>query len=36
VRILAQTLGRVASRRGISREGHATMPEFMGSTGRKA
>jgi lipopolysaccharide/colanic/teichoic acid biosynthesis glycosyltransferase len=31
VRILALTALRVVKRSGISREGHATMPEFMGS-----
>lgn len=34
LRILLLTLARVARRSGISREGHATMPEFMGSAGR--
>jgi lipopolysaccharide/colanic/teichoic acid biosynthesis glycosyltransferase len=32
LRILALTLLKVVKRSGISREGHATMPEFMGST----
>lgn len=32
-RILLLTLARVVRRSGISREGHATMPEFMGSAG---
>ncbi len=32
LRILAMTFGRVLKRDGIAREGHATMPEFMGST----
>jgi lipopolysaccharide/colanic/teichoic acid biosynthesis glycosyltransferase len=31
VKILFMTFARVLSRSGISREGHATMPEFMGS-----
>jgi lipopolysaccharide/colanic/teichoic acid biosynthesis glycosyltransferase len=31
LRILALTLLRVIRREGISREGHVTMPEFMGS-----
>jgi lipopolysaccharide/colanic/teichoic acid biosynthesis glycosyltransferase len=31
LRILVMTFARVLSRSGISREGHATMPEFMGS-----
>jgi lipopolysaccharide/colanic/teichoic acid biosynthesis glycosyltransferase len=30
-RILLATLGQVLRRQGISRDGHATMPEFMGS-----
>jgi lipopolysaccharide/colanic/teichoic acid biosynthesis glycosyltransferase len=30
-RILLSTLGQVLRRRGISSEGHATMPEFMGT-----
>jgi lipopolysaccharide/colanic/teichoic acid biosynthesis glycosyltransferase len=30
LRILAMTLARVLRREGVSREGHATMPEFMG------
>ena len=33
LKILALTLGRVFQRSGISREGHATAPEFMGSRG---
>ncbi len=32
LRILAMTLIRVFRREGISREGHATMPEFLGTT----
>jgi lipopolysaccharide/colanic/teichoic acid biosynthesis glycosyltransferase/glycosyltransferase involved in cell wall biosynthesis len=32
LRILVMTLGRVFKRDGISREGHATMPEFLGFT----
>ncbi len=31
LRILLRTLGAVLGRHGISAEGHATMPEFMGS-----
>ena len=31
LRILLQTLGTVLFRRGISHEGHETMPEFMGN-----
>lgn len=31
VRILLRTVGAVLDRRGISHEGHATMPEFRGS-----
>jgi lipopolysaccharide/colanic/teichoic acid biosynthesis glycosyltransferase len=31
LRILAITLRNVIGRRGITYEGHATMPEFMGS-----
>ena len=31
VKILAKTVARVLAREGISSEGHATMPEFMGS-----
>lgn len=31
VRILCRTLWQVAKREGISRDGHATMPEFVGS-----
>jgi len=30
-RILARTLWQVVKREGISREGYATMPEFLGS-----
>jgi lipopolysaccharide/colanic/teichoic acid biosynthesis glycosyltransferase len=33
VKILWMTLWKVLKREGISAEGHATMPEFMGSTG---
>jgi lipopolysaccharide/colanic/teichoic acid biosynthesis glycosyltransferase len=33
LKILAMTVARVFQRSGISREGHATMPEFTGSTG---
>ena len=33
-RILAATVLRVVSRSGISADGHATMPEFMGTLGR--
>jgi lipopolysaccharide/colanic/teichoic acid biosynthesis glycosyltransferase len=33
--ILARTAGSVVSRRGITREGHATAPEFMGSSQEK-
>ena len=29
------TVGRVFRREGVSREGHATMPEFLGSDGRR-
>ena len=32
LRILLRTLGQVFRRRGISREGYATMPEFMGAS----
>ena len=32
-KILAKTLLRVLKRDGVSAEGHATMPEFMGETG---
>jgi lipopolysaccharide/colanic/teichoic acid biosynthesis glycosyltransferase len=32
LRILLLTLARVVRRSGISREGHATMPEFMGNS----
>lgn len=32
VAILARTVASVLARRGISREGHATAPEFMGSS----
>jgi sugar transferase EpsL len=35
-KILALTALRVFQHRGISSEGHATMPEFMGSEGRAA
>lgn len=35
LRILAMTIWRVLKREGISQEGHATMPEFMGSQGDK-
>jgi lipopolysaccharide/colanic/teichoic acid biosynthesis glycosyltransferase len=35
LRILSLTVARVFQRTGISREGHATMPEFMGTTGGK-
>jgi lipopolysaccharide/colanic/teichoic acid biosynthesis glycosyltransferase len=31
-RILLLTVARVLRRSGVSREGHATMPEFMGET----
>ena len=31
LKILFMTLGRVVSRSGVSRRGHATTPEFMGS-----
>ena len=31
VRILAMTVARLIRREGVSQEGHATMPEFMGS-----
>ena len=34
-RILAMTIWRVLKREGISQQGHATMPEFMGSQGSK-
>ena len=33
LRILAMTVSRVFQRSGISRDGHATMPEFTGSQG---
>jgi lipopolysaccharide/colanic/teichoic acid biosynthesis glycosyltransferase len=33
LRILAMTIGRVLGGRGVSAEGHATMPQFEGSTG---
>ncbi len=33
LQILAETALRVVDRRGISQAGHATMPEFMGSSG---
>ena len=36
LRILAETVGAVLLRRGISASGHATMPEFMGSPARAA
>jgi lipopolysaccharide/colanic/teichoic acid biosynthesis glycosyltransferase len=36
LRILLMTAGRVLSRSGISQGGHATMPEFMGSSPPKA
>lgn len=32
-KILFRTLSAVVAREGVSREGHATMPEFMGNTG---
>jgi hypothetical protein len=32
LRILARTLRSVLTREGISAEGHATMPEFQGTT----
>jgi lipopolysaccharide/colanic/teichoic acid biosynthesis glycosyltransferase len=32
LRILAKTLGRVLRREGIAQPGHATMPEFLGSS----
>jgi lipopolysaccharide/colanic/teichoic acid biosynthesis glycosyltransferase len=35
LKILALTCLRVVKRSGISREGHATMPEFLGSEDRK-
>jgi lipopolysaccharide/colanic/teichoic acid biosynthesis glycosyltransferase len=35
-KILALTFARVFQRKGISNEGHVTMPEFMGSEGRAA
>ncbi len=35
LRILALTALKVVRRSGISRDGHATMPEFMGTEGRK-
>jgi lipopolysaccharide/colanic/teichoic acid biosynthesis glycosyltransferase len=35
LKILALTLLEVVNRSGISREGHATMPEFMGTEDRK-
>lgn len=34
LRILARTVGSVLKREGISAEGHATMPEFMGTRER--
>ena len=33
VRILVMTVAQVLGKRGISAEGHATMPEFMGNEG---
>lgn len=30
LKILAMTVGQVIRRRGISAEGHSTMPEFLG------
>lgn len=33
-RIIAQTFATVMSRRGVSHQGHETMPVFQGSTGR--
>ncbi|MES1172542.1 MAG: sugar transferase [Bacteroidota bacterium] len=36
LRILAATARRVLSRSGIAADGHATMPEFMGTTGGTA
>ncbi len=33
LRILAMTAGRVFSRRGVSKDGHETMPRFTGSGG---
>ena len=30
-RILIETVGRVLKRDGVASDGHATMPEFMGS-----
>jgi len=36
IRILFQTLWRVAKRSGISQQGHATMPEFSGSERSKS
>jgi len=35
LKILGLTLLKVVTRSGISREGHVTMPEFMGSEERK-
>ncbi len=35
LQILAETALRVVDRRGISQAGHATMPEFMGSSGAR-
>ena len=34
LKILAMTVGKVLSRSGVSRAGHATMPEFRGGEGR--
>ena len=34
LRILAMTAGRVVRRTGVSRKGHATMPEFFGAGGK--
>ncbi len=36
LRILGRTLAQVAMRHGISQDGHATMPEFMGSERRSS
>lgn len=36
LRILWQTLLKVMNREGISQDGHATMPEFLGSEGARA
>lgn len=35
LRIVLRTLGAVLRRRGISAEGHATMPEFMGTQSQR-